>query len=51
MKLILITLLLLFPTIAYANIEAIELIFMLEDIGVLNESEVFDLIFNELVWK
>jgi hypothetical protein len=49
MKLILITLLLLFPTIAYANIEAIELIFMLEDIGVLNESEVFDLIFNELV--
>jgi hypothetical protein len=49
MKLILITLLLLFPTIAYANIEAIELIFMLEDLGVLNESEVFNLIFNELI--
>jgi hypothetical protein len=49
MKLILITLLLLLPTIAYASIESIELIFMLEDIGVLNESEVFDLIFNELI--
>jgi hypothetical protein len=24
---------------------------MLEDIGVLNESEVFDLIFNELIWE
>ena len=50
-KLILITLLLLFPTMAYANIEAIELIFMLEDIGMLNEFESFDLILNELIWK
>jgi len=51
MKLILITLLLLFPTIAYANIEAIELIFMLEDIGVFGTAETFDLIFNEILWK
>ncbi len=47
MKTILITLLLLLPTVAYADIE---LIFMLQDIGVLNESEVFDLIFKEILW-
>ena len=46
MKTILITLLLLLPTVAYADIE---LIFMLQNIGVFSESEVFNLIFNEML--
>jgi len=47
MKLITLTILLLLPTVAYADIE---LIFMLEDIGVFTELETFDLIFNEILW-
>ena len=47
MKLITLTILLLLPTVAYADIE---LIFMLQDIGVFTESEVFNLIFNEMLW-
>jgi hypothetical protein len=49
MKLILITLLLI-PTITYSSYEMLELTFMLEDLGVLNESEVFNLIFDELFY-
>jgi len=47
MKTTITLLLLLLPTVAYADIE---LIFMLQNIGVFSESEVFNLIFNEMLW-
>ena len=48
---ILITILILFiPTIVNANYEFIEFTLMLQDMGVLTEDEVFDLIFNDILW-
>jgi len=50
MKILIILTLLLLPLNTYASYEMLELTFMLEDLGVLTEVEVFDLIFNELLW-
>jgi len=50
MKTIITILILLIPTIASANYEFIEFTLMLQDMWVLTEDEVFDLIFNEILW-
>lgn len=47
---ILITILLLIPLNAYATYEQLDLIFTLQEMWVFTDGEVFDLIFNDILW-